>query len=138
MIPETVSIPLPGLAGKPLRREGGELAPTQVEWGRRLAGLELEEMIEKIQRRAERQSLNRGLAISLPYFDDRAGEIRWREVQIIPRGRFPFVPAFVVLAARAESERVARDPALTPTTQAHLLDLLRALEAAFAPAAEGP
>ena len=136
MITETVSIAFPGLAGKPARRGVGELSTTQVERGRQLAWLELEEMIEKIHRRADGQSLNRGLSISLPYFDDRAGEIRWREVKIIPQGHFLFVPAFVVLAARAEAARVTCDPALSPTTQSHLLGLLRTLEAAFTASAE--
>lgn len=133
MSADSVSIPFPGLAGKPARREAGDVNTMQVERGRRLAALEVEEMIEKIRRRASDKALNRGLSISLPYFDDRAGEIRWREVEIIPSGRFLFVPAFVVLAARAEAARVTSDPGLSPATQAHLLGLLRALEEPFAP-----
>jgi hypothetical protein len=57
--------------------------------------------------------------------------LRWREVVIIPRGRIPFVPAFVVLAARQEVERVLADAGLSETTQAHLVELLQSLAAAF-------
>jgi hypothetical protein len=131
MSADIASIPSPGLAGKQAARETADADSLQTRRGRELARLELEEMIDKVRRRASAQGLNRGLSLSLPYFDDRAGEIRWREVSIIPRGRVLFVPAFVVLAARAEAARVAGDPNLQPSTQAHLLGLLRTLEVAF-------
>jgi len=51
---------------------------------------------------------------------------------IIPRGRIPFVPAFVVLAARQEIERVLAEAGLSEATQAHLVELLQALAGAFA------
>ncbi|MCX6027118.1 MAG: hypothetical protein NTY23_12840, partial [Chloroflexi bacterium] len=58
-------------------------------------------------------------------------EIRWRELEVIPRGRVPFLPAFVVIAARLESEKASRENGLTATTREHLLGQLRRLDLAF-------
>lgn len=102
-----------------------------VEQGRELARLQVQEMIRKIHSRAKGQRLNRGLTVSLPYFDDAAQELRWREVVIIPRGRIPFVPAFVVLAARQEVDRVGTDGRLSESTRAHLVEQLETLAKSF-------
>lgn len=102
------------------------------EQGRELARLQVQEMIRKVQTRAREHRLDRGLTVSLPYFDDGAQELRWRELVIIPRGRIPFVPAFVVLAARQEIEHVLAEAGLSEATQAHLVELLQALAGAFA------
>jgi hypothetical protein len=106
-------------------------ATLPVEKGRELARLQVLEMIRKIQLRARQERMNRGLTVSLPYFDDAAQELRWREIVIIPRGRIPFVPAFVVLAVRQEIERVRSEGQLSETTRAHLVGLLDLLEQAF-------
>jgi hypothetical protein len=106
-------------------------ATLSVEKGRELARLQALEMIRKIQYRARRQRMNRGLTVSLPYFDDAAQELRWREMVIIPRGRIPFVPAFVVVAARQEISRVQREGCLSETTRAHLVGQLETLAGAF-------
>lgn len=103
----------------------------QAERGLELVRLQLEEMITKINRRAAAHSLDRGLSISLPYYDDQALELRWREIEIIPPGRVMFMPAFVVLAAQRERERIAADRALSPATRAHLRSLIDELERAF-------
>ena len=102
-----------------------------VEQGRELARLQVQEMVRKIHSRAKGQRLNRGLTVSLPYFDDVAQELRWREVVIIPRGRIPFVPAFVVLAARQEVDRVGTDGRLSESTRAHLVEQLETLAKSF-------
>lgn len=99
--------------------------------GRELARLQVQEMIRKIHTRARGQRLNRGLTISLPYFDDAAQELRWREVVVIPRGRIPFVPAFVVLASRQEIAKVRIDGRLSESTRAHLVEQLETLARAF-------
>ena len=102
-----------------------------VEQGRILARLQMLEMIRKIHARAKGQRLNRGLTVSLPYFDDAAQELRWREVVIIPRGRIPFVPAFVVLAARQEVDRTGTDARLSESTRTHLVEQLETLATSF-------
>ena len=101
------------------------------EQGRELARLQLHDMIHKIQSRAREHRLDRGLTVSLPYFDEGAGEQRWREIVIIPRGRVPFVPAFVVLAAEREREATLRDRRLGEGARRALLRALDQLATAF-------
>jgi len=108
-----------------------EAVTLTVEQGRELARLQVQEMIRKIHARAKGQRLNRGLTVSLPYFDDAAQELRWREVVIIPRGRIPFVPAFVVIAARQEVDRIGTDGRLSESTRAHLVEQLETLARSF-------
>ncbi len=87
-------------------------------------------MVVKIRRRGSEHRLDRGLSLSLPFFDDAAGEIRWRHIEVIPRGRIPFVPAFVAQAIDREAAQV-RQEALSETTRAHLLSLLETIRRAF-------
>jgi hypothetical protein len=105
----------------------GRLVPL----GNRLGPLELEDIVRKINRRAEANDLNRGLWLSLPYFDDRALEMKMHEFEVIPPGRTMFAPAFVVLAARREQKAVEQNDALSPSTRMHLLAELISLEKAF-------
>lgn len=100
-------------------------------WARDQAQQELQLIVRRIWRRARSRSLDRGLTLSLPYFDDAAMELRQREVEVIPRGRIQFVPAFVVLAARREKARVATEPSLSESTRQHLVELLDVLEREF-------
>ena len=104
-----------------------------VNQGRALAHYQADEVIHIIQKRAAAQDLNRGLSLSLPYFDDQALEMRVDDFEVIPTGRIMFVPAFVVRAAAQEQAKVAQDTRLSPSTRRHLLAELRALELAFAP-----
>jgi hypothetical protein len=59
-------------------------------------------------------------------------EVRSWEMEVIPRGRIPFVPAFVVLAVRREKSRVAADTGFSESTRRHLVELLDILEREFA------
>ncbi len=102
-----------------------------VPLGNRLGQLELEDVIRKINRRAEANDLNRGLRLSLPYFDDRALEMKLHEFEVIPPGRTMFVPAFVALAAAREQEKIGEQNSLSPSSRAHLLAELKTLEQAF-------
>ncbi len=103
--------------------------------GRELSQLQLRRMIQTIERRAAANDLNRGLWLSLPYFDDRALEMKLHEFEVIPPGRTMFVPAFVALAALREAETLEQDTALDPSTRMHLLEELKSLERAFRPGA---
>jgi hypothetical protein len=103
-----------------------------VNQGRALARYETEEMIRLILRRAAAHDLNRGLSLSVPYFDDEALAIRTRDFSVIPAGRIMFLHSFVAWAARTEHARVAQDICLSPSTRRHLLGELRAVEQAFA------
>jgi hypothetical protein len=102
-----------------------------VNQGRALARYQTRAIIETIQRRAAASDLNRGLSLSLPYFDDQDLEIRTHDFDIIPAGRVMFVPGFVVLAARKEQVKVDQDTRLSRSTRRHLLSELQMLESAF-------
>jgi hypothetical protein len=102
-----------------------------VNQGRALARYDTGEIIATIRRRAAAHDLNRGLSLSLPYFDDQDLEIKSHDFDVIPAGRIMFVPGFVVLAARKEQAKVAQDTRLSRSTRKHLLDQLQMLESSF-------
>jgi hypothetical protein len=102
-----------------------------VNQGRALARYETLEIVSTIQRRANAGDLNRGLSLSLPFFDDQDLELKTHEIVVIPAGRIMFVPAFVVRAASEEQAKVAQDTRLNPSTRRHLLSELAYLEKAF-------
>lgn len=104
-----------------------------INQGRALARYETDEIIRTIKRRAMAGDLNRGLSISLPYFDDQDLELKTHDFDVIPGGRIMFIPAFVVLAAREEQAKVAQDTRMSPSTRKHLLEELEKLEKAFEP-----
>ncbi len=102
-----------------------------INQGRALASFETEEIIRIIKQRVESQDLNRGLSLSVPYFDDQVLEMRTNDFVVIPAGRIMFVPAFVVRAACEEQAKVAQDTRLSPSTRKYLLAELNSLERAF-------
>jgi hypothetical protein len=102
-----------------------------VNQGRALARYETQEIISTVQRRAAASDLNRGLSLSLPYFDDQALEVKTHGFEVIPAGRIMFIPAFVVRAARREQAMVIQDTRLSPSTRKNLLAELKTLETAF-------
>jgi hypothetical protein len=102
-----------------------------VNQGRALANFKTGEIICEIKTRVEKQSLNRGLSITLPYFDDQTLQMNRTNFEVIPAGRIMFVPAFVVRSSRSEQAKVAQDTRLNASTRKHLLTQLKALEAAF-------
>jgi hypothetical protein len=107
-----------------------------INQGRALANHQTRRIIQTIQRRALAQELNRGLSVSLPYFDDQALKLKTYPFVIIPAGRIMFVPAFVVRAACEESVKVAQDTRLSPSTRKHLLSELALLDQSFEAAAK--
>lgn len=102
-----------------------------VNQGRALASYEGKEIIKTIKRRAAAHDLNRGLSLSLPYFNDQKLDAETYFFEIIPAGRIMFVPAFVVRAAREQEVKVAQDTRFNPSTRKHILEQLRMLEKAF-------
>ena len=102
-----------------------------VNQGRALARYETREIIATIKARAAQHDLNRGLSLSLPYFDDQELAIALESFEVIPQGRIMFVPAFVVRAARAQQAKVADDTRLSHGTRKHLIHELKLLETAF-------
>jgi hypothetical protein len=102
-----------------------------VNQGRALANYQVQEIIYRIKERAAAGSLNRGLRLSLPYFNDQELKIDISNFEVIPSGRIMFVPAFVVRAVRQEEVKVSQDTRYNPSTRKHLLCLLDLLEQAF-------
>jgi hypothetical protein len=102
-----------------------------VNQGRALAGYEVMEIIRTIQHRAASHDLNRGLSLSLPYFNDQTLSMENYSFEVIPAGRIMFVPAFVVRAAREQEAKIAQDTRLSQSTRKHLLAELATLEKAF-------
>jgi hypothetical protein len=102
-----------------------------VNQARALAIYQTKEIIALIKGRAASGSLNRGLSLSLPYFDDQLLLVAISKFEVIPAGRIMFVPAFVVRAVRQEEVKVSQDTRFNPSTRKHLLHLLELLEEAF-------
>ena len=102
-----------------------------INQGRALANFKTIEIISEIKHRVEKQSLNRGLSVILPYFDDQTLKLEKSNLEIIPAGRIMFLPAFVVRASRGEQVKVAQDTRLNASTRNHLLAQLKNLETAF-------
>ncbi len=102
-----------------------------INQGRALAHFKMEEIICEINARVEKQSLNRGLSITLPYFDDQTLKLENSHFEVIPAGRIMFIPGFVVRASRGEQAKVAQDTRLNTSTRKHLLAQLKNLETAF-------
>ena len=102
-----------------------------VNQGRALARYQVEEIIRTIQQRAASHDLNRGLSLSLPYFNDQTLAMETYSFEVIPAGRIMFVPAFVVRAAREQEAKIAQDTRLSQSTRKHLLGELSALDQAF-------
>ena len=102
-----------------------------VNQGRFLALHMTHTIIATIKARAAADSLNRGLGLRLPYFDDQGLVMKMHDFVVIPAGRIMFVPTFVVRAAREEQAKVSQDTRLSPSTRKHLLSELAILEKAF-------
>lgn len=102
-----------------------------VNQGRALARYEVQEIIDTVKARAASHELNRGLSLSVPYFDDQTLTMELEDFEVIPGGRIMFLPAFVVRAAREEQAKVADDTRLGSSTRRHLLHELKMLEQAF-------
>jgi hypothetical protein len=104
-----------------------------INQSRSMAAYQVGQIIEKIQHWSAEHRLDRGLRLSVPYFDDAALDLKLRTVDVIPVGRTRFVPAFLVLAMQRERVRVEEDPSLAIATRVHLLELLATIEQAFLP-----
>jgi hypothetical protein len=102
-----------------------------INQGRALASFKTKEIIRQIQDRAQKGNLNRGLSISLPYFDDQHLVMAEVCLEVIPAGRIMFVPAFVVRAVLGEQAKVSQDTRLSSSTRKHLLNQLKVLEESF-------
>lgn len=102
-----------------------------INQGRALARYKTAEIIRTIQERASAGTLNRGLSLTLPYFDDQELKIESTTFEVIPAGRIMFVPAFVARTAREEAAKRLQDTRFNASTRKHLVNELKMLEDAF-------
>lgn len=102
-----------------------------INQGRALARYKTQKIIETIKERAASGTLNRGLSLSLPYYDDQELSMGITKFEVIPAGRMMFSPAFVARAAREEAAKRAQDTRFNHSTRKHLLAALKMLEDAF-------
>jgi hypothetical protein len=102
-----------------------------INQGRCLALYKTNQIIAEIKRRVAANDLNRGLGLSLPFFDDQDLKVRLLEISVIPFGRIMFTPAMVVRAMQEEVAKVAQDTRLNASTRRHLLIELHTIEHAF-------
>jgi hypothetical protein len=102
-----------------------------INQGRALALYKTDHIIKRIKERAKNGTLNRGLSISLPYYDDQKLHMAEVLLEVIPAGRILFKPIFVVRATRLEHAKVSQDTRLNPSTRKHLLVELQMVEDAF-------
>lgn len=119
------------LADGEYRRKRNGILAQLIHQGRALARHETSQIINTIRRRAAANTLNRGLSLSLPYFDDQELKIKIYEFEIIPTGRIQFAPAFVTVACEVEQIKVSHETNLSSSTRKHLLLALRTIAAAF-------
>jgi hypothetical protein len=102
-----------------------------VNQGRALATYQVRLLCQTIKTRSASHGLDRGLCLSLPYFNDETLRTETYKFDIIPTGWVMFVPAFVVLAARAEAAKVLQNTHLSLSTRKALVQELCILERAF-------
>jgi len=102
-----------------------------VNQGRALANYQVELLCQTIKHRSSSHELDRGLSISLPFFNDQTLSMETYDFDVIPKGWVMFVPGFVVLAVRAQGAKVAQDMRYNQSTRESLLKELCSLERAF-------
>jgi hypothetical protein len=102
-----------------------------INQGRCLALYKTIQIIAEIKMRVAANDLNRGLGLSLPFFDDQDLKMCMLEIGVIPFGRIMFTPVMVVRAMQEEAAKVAQDTRLNSSTRRHLLIELYTLQRAF-------
>jgi hypothetical protein len=102
-----------------------------VNQGRAFCRYRTNEIINTIKKRVKAGTMNRGLSLELPYFDDQELVVKKLTFEVIPTGFIMFVPAFIIKAVLEQRARITLDPSLRPSTRRHLMDELRMLGYAF-------
>jgi hypothetical protein len=119
------------VADEAYQRKRAGLIEQLIHQGGALARYYTRQIITKIRTRAEAGTLNRGLRLSLPYFENDDLSIHLYPVEVIPDGRIMFTPAFVVRAMQFAAAKVRRDPQFSVSSRQNLLDQLICIENAF-------
>lgn len=116
---------------EPFRSRYAALIAQWTEQGRAYSEYLTRVIISTIRQRENQHTLNRGLTVHLPYFDDQLLEIKYLDLEVVPPGRIAFEEVFLIQAAQRAKQRVSKDPKLSLTTRQHLLEELKLLETSF-------
>lgn len=99
--------------------------------GRALANYFTAQMIADLKRRWQNREVLRGLTLFVPYLDERDSHMRKYQVEVIPTGRIPFRPEFIVGACRLAEQDVRKNPRLSQATRWQLISQLDTITQAF-------
>ncbi|MEI7846916.1 MAG: hypothetical protein WCK35_14030 [Chloroflexota bacterium] len=102
-----------------------------INQGRALAHYKTIQIIKKIRVRVMQGTLNRGLSISLPYFNDQELAMAETKLDVIPAGRIKFNTVFLIRSVRLHIAKVTQDTRLNSSTRKYLLQDLGLLEQSF-------
>ena len=102
-----------------------------INQGRALAQYKTHQIIQTIQDRVAKGTLNRGLMITLPYYNDQDLCMAETNLEVVPAGRISFKPVFVVRAVSLEYAKVAQDTRFNSSTRKYLLKELEMFEQVF-------
>ncbi len=119
------------LADEEYQRKRYGILGQVINQGRALAKYRTVQIIKTIQDRVALGTLNRGLSIGLPYFNDQDLNMAETKLEVIPAGRIMFKPVFVVRSVRLHLAKTEQDTRLNSSTRKHLLQELEMLEQAF-------
>jgi len=119
------------VADEAYQRKRAGLLGQLVNQGRALARSYTRQIITRIHAKAETGDLDRGLQISLPYFEINDLAIHLYPVNVIPKGRIKFIPEFLVLAMQQTAWKVQQDPQINTSSRRHLLAQLASIENSF-------
>jgi hypothetical protein len=101
--------------------------------GRALAQHRTTALITELKERSQRGEITRGLTVLVPYLDERIYRMTTYPIEIIPAGRIPFRPEFILAACRMEQQRIRKHPQLSQATRWQLISQLDLLIQAFEP-----
>jgi hypothetical protein len=99
--------------------------------GRALANYHTRQIIAEIQARWQSREVIRGLTLRIPYLDEKHYRMTVCEVVVIPTGRIPFRPEFILGACRVEQQKVRKNPQFSQSTRWQLISQLDAIIQAF-------
>jgi hypothetical protein len=101
------------------------------EQGRYLAGYYTDQIVAELQTRWQRREVIRGLTLHIPYLDEKIYRMMQYEIVVIPTGRIPFRPEFIVGACRVEQQKVRKNHQFSQATRWQLISQLDDLIQAF-------
>ncbi|PWH19344.1 MAG: hypothetical protein DDG59_03325 [Anaerolineae bacterium] len=107
------------------------LVTQMVEQGRAYCEYLTKSILSTIRKRQSQHTLNRGLSIHLPYFDDQLLEIRYLDLEVVPPGRIAFEEVFLIHAIQRAQESISKNSKLSLSTRQHILEELKLMETSF-------